>query len=238
MAVSSEALPGLRPPSGGAMAATRTPTAGFPSGSRTTPVTVPVSIRGIGACAKSIERNSQSAIERLLTGYSLQRHQGNIGCRAMSFRRNFPVCASALYTWASGTSNRCLHPWFQIFPGKRGTPTTPTCAFNFSFEFCQLKIIANNSIFANVLPVFADSCSRMVGSTSSFVVVCGPCFGTGQRGEDEPCGVCKSQGRLVLQGNVSEYFDCPSCHGSGYPGVDIHVLCARCKGIGAVRRSN
>ena len=76
----------------------------------------------------------------------------------------------------------------------------------------------------------------MIGSTSSFVVVCGPCFGTGQRYEEKPCTVCKSQGSLVLQGNVTEYFDCPSCHGSGYPGVDIHVICSRCEGIGAVHR--
>ena len=39
----------------------------------------------------------------------------------------------------------------------------------------------------------------MIGSTSSFVVVCGPCFGTGHRGQEKPCVVCKSQGRLILQ---------------------------------------
>jgi hypothetical protein len=76
----------------------------------------------------------------------------------------------------------------------------------------------------------------MVGSTSSFVVLCGPCFGTGRRHKDKPCKVCKGHGQLVLPGSVEEYSDCPQCYGSGYPGVDIHVLCARCQGLGAIHR--
>jgi len=78
----------------------------------------------------------------------------------------------------------------------------------------------------------------MIGSNSSFTVMCGPCFGTGKRGEDKPCRICDSHGKLVLQGNIGEYTDCPICHGSGYPGVDILAICNRCEGIGAVHRLN
>ena len=42
----------------------------------------------------------------------------------------------------------------------------------------------------------------------------------------------------MLQGNVTEYSDCPICHGSGYPGVDVMVVCNRCEGVGAVYRLN
>ena len=154
-------------------------------------------------------------------------------CRDKLSGLNFSVRAGALCRPASGTSNTDLQRRFQTSTRRRCSPTELTL---FSFRICWLGIITNTFNFANLLDNSADRSSNMVGSTSSFVVVCGPCFGTGQRGENKPCVVCHSEGQLILQGNVSEYFDCPSCQGSGYPGMDIHGLCICCEGIGAVHR--